>query len=210
MLAFTVWWTLSSSLCCVIASIIARQSFLKNRDGFIFITLIVYWILLGLVQWQLLNPHISNAYIWGLVTIEGGIVSSFLLILGLRTISNILCKNISFIPLLGGSKSNQWEFLLSITVLIISLFGSGFLFGWQQSIVLQYLLHLKYLNSIIPLITISLVTGFTWLLIVPILGFIFLFLAKDNVYICILLTIICAVFINLTEGLLIRQILFFI
>jgi len=110
MSAFIWWWTLSSSLCLLIASIVARGAFGTGGTGstqLINIAFVVYWILLGLMQWKVLTPYISNAYVWGLVTIVGGIASSILLAAGWALAFGFALRNASLF------RSSNWEHPIS-------------------------------------------------------------------------------------------------
>ncbi|MEM7595201.1 MAG: ankyrin repeat domain-containing protein [Cyanobacteria bacterium P01_A01_bin.83] len=199
MSAFIWWWTLSSSLCSLIAAIIARGAFGTGSTQLIYIAFIVYWILLGLVQWKMLNPYISNAYIWGLVTIVGGIICSLLLAAGLVLALGFPLRNVSFS--LGSSNLSGGDILISYTLAILLLFGSGFLLGWLQKLVLQ--------SSISPINTnyIAWISSCTWLLTTPLLGIVYFSLARYHPFFYILLVTVFSIFANLAKGSVIRQIL---
>jgi ankyrin repeat protein len=200
MSAFIWWWTLSSSLCLIITAIIARSAFGGDSTQLIPIAFIVYWISLGLVQWKVLNRYISNAYAWGLVTIVGGIISSFLLVAGWALAFGFLLRNFSLS--LGGSNPSTGDFLISSILAIIFLFSSGFLLGWLQKLVLQSSIATSNINNYIVWIT-----GFLWLLNAPLLTIVYFSLARYNPLIYILLVTIFAIFANLLKGSAIRQIL---
>lgn len=103
---FTFLWILCSSFCVLIGSIIAKQSFGTNSDKFAVIGIIICWTLLGLVQWQLLKPYLSNSYIWGLAIIVGGIIYFSLLGAGFYLAFYFLFRNGEITNLLGGSKGS--------------------------------------------------------------------------------------------------------
>ncbi|MGL5872800.1 MAG: hypothetical protein ACRC2R_10610 [Xenococcaceae cyanobacterium] len=158
MLYFLQWWTLGSSLCSAIAATIVLLSFRFQPWKFIGIAIVTYWILLGLVQWQLLKPYISRAYLWGLVTIVGGIVSNCLLALAFFLILSFLLRNASFVGIAGDTTSKK-DALISSIALLVSLLTIGFLLGFAQNTVLQMCLS-KNINAI----TIPIITGIFWLI----------------------------------------------
>ncbi|WP_036487969.1 ankyrin repeat domain-containing protein [Myxosarcina sp. GI1] len=199
MSAFIWLWVLSSSLCSIITAVIARNAFGTGSSQLIQIAFVVYWISLGLVQWKVLNPYISNAYIWGLVTIVGGIISSFLLVAGWAVALGFFLRNVSF-PF-GSSNSSSGNFLISSILAILFLFGSGFLLGWLQKLALQSSISSVNINYI------AWITGFTWLLAAPLLGIVYFSLARYHPFSYILLVTIFAIFANLVQGSVIRQIL---
>jgi hypothetical protein len=206
---FVIWWVIWSPFCLIPVAIDKKISE-KDLERSTYITpiaLIVYWILLGLVQGQLLNTFIPYSYIWSLVTIFGGLISSWLLITGFKSALYILLKDVQIVGL-GGDFPGARDCWISIIILITSLFSSGFLLGLEQSIVFYYLINLNYFNSIIPGITIPLVTAGIWFLTVPILGIIISTCSEKKyflIYVSLILAI--AILVSLIEGLLIEQIL---
>ena len=199
MSAFIWWWTLSSSICSIIAALVARGAFGTGSTQLIHLAFIVYWISLGLVQWKVLTPYISNAYVWGLVTIVGGIISSFLLAAGWALALGFYFRNVT--SLFGSSNTTSGDFLISSTLAILFLFGSGFLLGWLQKLVLQSSVSPVNINYI------AWTSGFTWLLAIPLSGILYFSLARYHPFFYILLVTILAILTNLVKGSLIRQIL---
>ena len=196
MSAFILWWTIGSSFCSIVAAIVARGAFGTGSTQLIHTAFIVYWILLGLVQWKILTPYISNAYVWGLVTIVGGIVSSFLLAVGCFLAFGFIIRNSS----LFHNSSNGGDFLISLIIVIVFLFGSGFLLGWMQKLVLQ--------NSIpINPNYIAWISSYIWLFTTPLLAIVYFLLAKYYPGFYILLVTTISIVANLVEASVIKQIL---
>ena len=201
---FTTLWTLCSSLCTLVAAIIiAKPFFGTNSPKFIGIGIVVYWILLGIGQWQLLKPYITNAYNWGLTTILGGIICCFLIGLGFFLAFYFWFRNAQIISLSGG-RSSPTDIAIAQIIIIVSLFVSGFVLGWMQKLVIQHSVNSAYI-AYLPIIN-----GCSWLLCWPLFNLninFFPYFVSDGFYILIISMFFCAVFSNLIKGLTIARIL---
>ena len=131
MSSFALLWTLSSSLFFLIPAIIFRLASLELLFKPVVLVVTADWILLGLVQWRLLNPYLTNAYTWGVVTIVSGIIISVLWVITIGLGWFIF-------GLTAFSDKNFWtlRFLLFFINLLV-FFGLGYLFGWIQIQVLK-------------------------------------------------------------------------
>lgn len=197
MSVFILWWTLCSSLCSAIATTIAMGSCLATQSfKFIPITIVIYWISLGIVEWKLLSPHISKAYSWGLLTIVGGIISSLLIGLVVILILGFLLRDFSPVDF-GGSNPNQQEALMSLIILIVCLFTAGFLLGSGQNLILKT--SLSQTND-----EIAIITGFAWL-IGSVSYIIFVFFVKSNPLIYIILVTLLGAIGSLPKGLILEK-----
>jgi hypothetical protein len=131
MSTFALLWTLSSSLFFLIPAIIFKLASLELLFKSVVLILTADWILLGLVQWRLLNPYLTNAYTWGVVTIISGIIISafWVITIGLGWF---------IFGLTAFSDKNFWalRFVLFLINLLV-FFGLGYLFGWIQIQVLK-------------------------------------------------------------------------
>ncbi|MGL5834721.1 MAG: ankyrin repeat domain-containing protein, partial [Waterburya sp.] len=172
-------------------SSLATQSF-----KFIPITLIIYWISLGIVEWKLLSPHISKAYSWGLLTIVGGIIGFCLIGLVYGLILLFLLRNASVVGL-GGSLPSQQELLMSLMILIICLFTVGFLLGFGQNLIAKN--SLSQTNN-----EIAIITGLAWL-IGSISYIIFIFFVKSNPLIYIILVTLIGGISSFPKGLILGK-----
>ena len=200
---FTILWTLYSSLCTLVAAIIIAQTFFgTNSPKFIGFGLIVHWILLGLEQWQLLKPYIINAYNWGVITIVGGIICSFLLGLGYVLAFFFSLRNGQITNLIGG-RSSPSDIAIGQIITIVSFFVSGFALGWMQKLVIQHSVNSAYITYL------PIINGFTWLLCLPLIYIcIYLFsLAEESFFSYVTLVFFCAVILNLIKGLTVARIL---
>jgi hypothetical protein len=131
MSTFVLLWTLSSSIFFLIPAIIFKLASLELLFKNVILLLTVDWILLGLVQWRLLNPYLTNAYTWGVVTIASGIIIS---VLWVMTIS--LGWFIFGLTAFSDKNFLALRFLLFFINLLV-FFGLGYLFGWIQMQVLK-------------------------------------------------------------------------
>jgi small-conductance mechanosensitive channel len=172
MLVFLLWWTLGSSICCAFAATIARLSFGTQSFKLIGVAVITYWILLGIVQWIVLKAYFSHAYQWGLVTIIGGIVSSYLVSLALQLFLYFQFKDASLVGW-GGPPFSIESILAALITLLIYLFGLGFLLGLGQNFILQR-------AGMQPNYEIPIVNGLAWALGVILCIKTFLGSARDN------------------------------
>ncbi|MGL5871184.1 MAG: ankyrin repeat domain-containing protein, partial [Xenococcaceae cyanobacterium] len=150
MSVFLFWWTLGSSLCSAIAATIAGSLATRSLK-FIPITIVIYWISLGIVEWKLLRPYISGADRWGLLTIVGGTVGSCLIGLVSFFLLGFLLKDFYFVGLSVGSNSSDRDLLTALIILIICLFTIGLLLGLGQNLILQN--SLSRINQWIPIVT---------------------------------------------------------
>ena len=200
---FTILWTLCSSLCTLVAAIIiAKPFFGTGSPKFIGFALVVYWILLGLGQWQLLKPYITNAYNWALTTIIGGIICCFLLGLGFSLAFYFWLRNGQIISLSGG-RSSPTDIAIGWIVIIVSLFVSGFVLGWMQKLVIQHSVNSAYITYL------PIINGFTWLLCLPLIDIcIYLFsLAEESFSSYVTLVFFCAVILSSIKSFTIARIL---
>ena len=76
---FLFWWVFGLILCQIFAMAVVGLT-LAAKSKFLNIGIVAYWILLGIMQWRLLNPYVSWAYQWGLVTTVSGILSFWLIL----------------------------------------------------------------------------------------------------------------------------------
>ncbi|MDJ0596976.1 MAG: hypothetical protein QNJ72_44630 [Pleurocapsa sp. MO_226.B13] len=204
-MAFIFLWSIGSSLCSIIAATIARKSFGINGTGStqsIGLLLVIYWILLSLLQWQLLKPYVNNAYDWGWVTILGGIFCCFLLILGFYCAFYFWWRNASIVPLVGKSSSPPEDLWLAFIVTIVSLFGTGFVLGWMQKLVIANSISSKYLNFL------PFITGILWFFTVPVFILLYTGYAKYEFSTYIRYTLFTAIFANVIKSLIMQKILF--
>ena len=198
---FIALWTLCSSLCTLVAAIIAKQSFGTGSPKFIAIGLVVYWILLGLGQWQLLKSYITNAYNWGLTTIIGGIGCSFLMGLGFFLAFYFWLRNGNITNLIGGRNSNPSDLWIAQIVIIVSLFAPGFVLGWMQKLVIQHSVNSAYITYL------PIVNSLTWLLCLPLFNFLYFSFARYSFYFYIVSMYLSAAFFSLFKGWTIKLIL---
>lgn len=198
---FIALWTLCSSLCTLVAAIIAKQSFGTGSTRFVEIGLVVYWILLGLVQWQLLKPYITDAYNWGLTTIIGGIGCSFLMGLGFFLAFYFWIRNSNITNFLGGRNSNPADWWIALVLIIVSLFASGFILGWMQKLIIQHSVNSVYITYL------PIVNGLTWLLCLPLFIILYFSFARDSFYFYIVSMYLSAAFFSLFKGWTIKLIL---
>ena len=122
--AFIRLWTILSALCstilCYLIPVIIKRKIPVGEELIFLIMLaIAYWILLGLIQSQLLKSYIQNAYLWGLITTFGGIAGSFLVAIGLMSASAIVIRRA-----MAMNNSSELEIIIFFSLIIISLFGS--------------------------------------------------------------------------------------
>ena len=54
------WWVFGLILCQIFAGAVAALA--AKSKKFLEIAVVAYWILLGIMQWRLLNPYVSWAY----------------------------------------------------------------------------------------------------------------------------------------------------
>ncbi len=135
MSVFLLRWTLGSSLCSALAATIGTGSLATQSLKFVPITIVIYWISLGIVEWKLLSRHISKAYQWGLLTIVGGIVCSCLV--GLLSVLILSFVLRGFSPVDFGWEPSPGSIFVSLLASIICLFAIGFLLGYGQNLILQ-------------------------------------------------------------------------
>jgi hypothetical protein len=140
MSTFVLLWTLSSSLFFLIPAIIFRLASLELLFKPVVLVITADWILLGLVQWRLLNPYLSKAYTWGVVTIVSGIIISVLWVITIGL-------GLFIFGLTAFSNKNFWvlRFLL-LLVNLVAFFALGYLFGWIQIQVLKQSIVLNEIN----------------------------------------------------------------
>jgi ankyrin repeat protein len=201
MSVFLFWWTLGSSFCSAIAATIATGFLATLALKFKFIpipiTIVIYWILLGIVEWKLLSPYISGADRWGLLTIVGGIIGSCLIGLVSFFLFGFLLKDFSFVGLSVGSNSSNQDLLKALIILIICLFTIGCLLGFGQNLILQN--SLSQINQ-----WLIIVTGLAWLIgVIPYIIFSFL---VNNPFIYIILVTLLGAIGSLPKGLILGKI----
>lgn len=172
MLVFLLWWTLGSSLCCAIAATIARLSFVTQSFKLIWLAVITYWILLGIVQWIVLKAYFSHAYQWSLVTILGGISGSCLVDLGFQLFLYFQFKDAAIVGW-GGPLISIESIFAALIYLLIYLFCLGFLLGLGQNFILQR-------AGMQPNYEIPILNGLAWALGVIVYIISFFVLARDN------------------------------
>ena len=152
---------------------------------------------MGLIQSQLLKSYIQNVRFWGLTTTLGGIAGSFLSAIGF-----ILAGFFLGMRAMAGYP-NGLDYILFYSLIIISLFGAGFLLGWLQKLFFQ---RSRVYNRITYL---PLINGFIWLISLSVIG-INLFVFEGNFLPYRLIIILfCTVVSNLIKGSIIKQILNF-
>ena len=202
MLAFIWLWTIFSALCStilcyIILAIVEGKIPVEAELISLVRSAIAYWISLGLIQWQLLKSQIQNAYFWGLITTLGGIAGSFLVTIGLMSASGIVIMRA-----MAMNDFSEPEKILFFSLIIISLFGGGFLLGWLQKLALRRSLIYRKFNYL------PLITGLIWLIGLPAIGITLLTMKFKGDFIAYgLIIILCTVFSNLIKGSIIKQIL---
>lgn len=201
MSAFIRLWTILSALCsiilCYLIPVIIKRKLPMGEELIFLITLaIAYWISLGLIQSQLLKSYIQNAYLWGLITIIGGIAGSFLVAIGLMSASAIVIMRA-----IAMNDFSELEIVILFSLIIVSLFGSGFLLGWLQKLVLRRSRIYNKFNYL------PWITGLIWLISLPAIGITWLFTFGGYFLPYGFTIIFCAFLSNLIKGAIIKQIL---
>lgn len=154
MSAFIIAWTFSSSLFFLVPAIIFRLGFIDVSARSVSIILVLHWILLGLIQWLILKPYISNARTWCLVNMIGGSIMSCLLT-AIIAFSTFVYSTIASY----GSNIDNLDvgYLVILTSFVFSLIF-GFLLGWKQKSILKT----SRISNQLYLIPIA--TSLSWLL----------------------------------------------
>ena len=131
-----------------------------------------------------------------MITTFGGIAGSFLVAIGLMSASAIVIRRA-----MAMNNSSELEIVIFFSLIIISLFGSGFLLGWLQKLVLG---RARIYNefSYLPLIT-----GLIWLISLPAIGITWLFTFGGYFLPYGFTIVFCAFLSNLIKGAIIKQIL---